>query len=281
MLKAWTRDQLLELTNTKLASVYNAMIREGGASTKSFEQISRFAKKEAAVTKVLELQQVILGGVQQTVTTDIVQMDTDLLMTIEQIAVIFGVTSTTARKWQVPVRSYRQGARRGVKVNLYYLPEVVKDRIDSVKNQRSGGLEAERERKTHHDANIAELTERKMRGELFDANEIIHVCTAAHSAAKQRIRSIHSAVANRFPELDIDVIEEIESIANRAMNDIGQGGIPDQIRKRLADPNDEPPFKASDESSTDGSEKKPARRAKRQSKKKAPATRRAKKQQSD
>lgn len=159
-------------------------------------------------------------------------MDDDLLVTKEQLARIFGVSTRAVTNWEVSPCDKRGRA------NVYNLPEVVAWKLGKANEPPSTTYELteERSRLTHHQANMAALEEKQKRDELFSVSEVIYFCSAAHAAARNQVLGIHSKIASAYPDLDPEIIETIEEISIDAINGVGIDGIPPGLARRLAEP---------------------------------------------
>ena len=89
--------------------------------------------------------------------------DEKLLLTKKQLATVFGVSDRSIANWDIHPAGQKGRAK------LYYLPEVMTYKLDSLQKSGTASFELteERARLTHHQANLAELQEDKERGDLM------------------------------------------------------------------------------------------------------------------
>jgi phage terminase Nu1 subunit (DNA packaging protein) len=92
----------------------------------------------------------------------------------------------------------------------------------------------ERARLLHHQANNEALKEKTARGELLRSDLVIDLGAVLVAAARTRMLSITSKVRGRFPELEKEVSDEIDSLIREALTELGDDGIHSDIRRRIA-----------------------------------------------
>ena len=94
-------------------------------------------------------------------------------------------------------------------------------------------LTKERARLTHHQANSEALKEKQLRGELIPVELVVELGSGMVSAAKTKLISVHNKVKSRFIDLDQGIIDEIEAIHKEALEELGDHGIPAEIRESV------------------------------------------------
>ena len=95
-------------------------------------------------------------------------------------------------------------------------------------------LTEERARLAHHQANNEALKESQLRGELLPAELVIEMGAALVAAARAKVLAIHSKCRSRFPSIEQDVADEIETLSREALSELGNDGLPADLRRRIA-----------------------------------------------
>lgn len=95
-------------------------------------------------------------------------------------------------------------------------------------------LEEERARLAHHQANNEALKEKQLNGELLPAELVIDLGSALVGAARSKVLAIHSKIRSRFPGVEQELADEIETLSREALTELGSDGIPADIRRRIA-----------------------------------------------
>jgi phage terminase Nu1 subunit (DNA packaging protein) len=92
----------------------------------------------------------------------------------------------------------------------------------------------ERARLLHHQANNEALKEQTARGELLQAGMVVDLGAVLVAAARTRMLSITSKVRGRFPDLEKEVSDEIDSLVRDALTELADDGLHPDLRRRIA-----------------------------------------------
>ena len=95
-------------------------------------------------------------------------------------------------------------------------------------------LNAEKVRLTKAQADEKELQVKVLRGELLPAELVIEMGAALVAAARAKVLAIHSKCRSRFPSIEQDVADEIETLSREALSELGNDGLPADLRRRIA-----------------------------------------------
>lgn len=165
------------------------------------------------------------------------------VVTTTELARFIGVTPKTVREWVKEGLPTIEAGRPGrgsthrfdsVVASRWITDREIAARVGEAADGRQFDPQREQARLNYHKANVEELRERQMRGELLEAREVVEICAAHIAAARQHVLSIHSKVRGRYPNIDQQVVDEIEQFAHQALNELGRSGVPEQLRNRLA-----------------------------------------------
>lgn len=95
-------------------------------------------------------------------------------------------------------------------------------------------LTAERARLAKEQADNMALKNNTLRGELIPAEIVIAGGQAIVSAAKAKLLGIHAKVRSRHPDISDAATTEIEAQIREALEELGNDGLPESVRKRVA-----------------------------------------------
>lgn len=153
-------------------------------------------------------------------------------MTVEvnkqQVCEMLGVTTRTVDSYMardedpLPVHNRaKAGSRTG---HVYCAAEVLKWAVRAkirelgvTQDGKVFDFEAERARKTHHEANLAALSEREKLGELLPAETVLKVWCDRSSAFRNKMLSLPTRLAHQLTLMDN--IAEIESFLRTACSE--------------------------------------------------------------
>ena len=160
----------------------------------------------------------------------------------QQVADFFGITAQAVRdriKSGMPVKN-KGGRGKGnattfesTDVIEWYAEKKVQDRIGT-----SGGEEfdrqAEEARLKHHQANNERIKEEESLGRLISSRVVIEMCSAGVINCRNRMLAVNSKLRNEFPGVSEDVFERVAQLIEDALFQLGEGGIPRGLEKRIS-----------------------------------------------
>jgi len=159
-----------------------------------------------------------------------------MLVNKRKLAEILGRSERTLTTWIKQGMPVEISSTRG-RAHQFDTAEVVSWMIQrEISTLSDGGnldLTVETARLKHYQANNEALKEAQLRGSLIPAELIIEFGSAMVGAARAKLLAIHSKIRNRFSDLSQDVIDEIQEFHHEALEELGNDGVPGEIRERI------------------------------------------------
>jgi phage terminase Nu1 subunit (DNA packaging protein) len=146
------------------------------------------------------------------------------------LADILGVTDRTIQKYVTEGVLEKLGRGRfvlGPAVKAY-----VNYQVDLIRDQKSTGTKEDEEtRWTKERADMQAMKNEMMRGELIPISVVIQVMSQIIIPAKTRLSQIKGKVKTVYPELSMEIIDEIGNQVNEALEDLSKDDLPERYRK--------------------------------------------------
>ena len=163
-----------------------------------------------------------------------------MLVNKRELAEIVGKSERTLTTWSKQGMPVEVASDRG-KAHQFDTAKVIDWMIQNEINRMTLSddgvydLTAERARLAHHQANNEHLKEQQLRGSLIPAEIVVRYGAASVVAVRAKLLSLHSKIKNRFPNLPQEAIDEIQDYHHEALEELGNDGVPADIRERIRD----------------------------------------------
>lgn len=159
------------------------------------------------------------------------------IVTRQEVAEWHGVTIKTVENWEKAGCQVHEVGAPGVATLLnsldvdefLYQRRVAKNIV--TRNGETYDKQEEEARLKHHQANNEALKEAEAVGRLLDSVVVVELCSALVSNSRSRLLVIPNAIKNTFPHIDQELIDSIENAIIEALNELGEDGIPDSLRR--------------------------------------------------
>jgi phage terminase Nu1 subunit (DNA packaging protein) len=164
-------------------------------------------------------------------------MKNKIVTTIE-LADVLGLTDRRIREL------VREGVIDRIDRGQYNLAECVqsyiKYKIDSIsKREETGKLSEEQARLTKLKADREEIELKKLRGEVIPVYEIAKLWNYVITSAKTKLLSIPSIIKIQNPDIDISVINSIDTIHRECLEELAHDPLPNRYTGTIQADDDE------------------------------------------
>lgn len=150
-------------------------------------------------------------------------LDERLLVPQKTAAAAFGISVEALKKWKVKAHS-----RRG-RETLYYLPDLIKYRMNRVDDQERGLMDA-RTRLAQAQAEETETRNLVNKGKLIPVDELLEPWGQLVVGTQQRVLGIKTKLKTQCPHLADKDLDKLEQICRDALEELADSGIPNRNR---------------------------------------------------
>ncbi len=107
-----------------------------------------------------------------------------------------------------------------------------------ISRTQGGSLNAEKTRLAKHQADQKAIQNARLRGELVPANLVVRHCSSQSASIRSRLLLAPNRIRGRFPELEPEILDGIDTEIRDTLVDLSVSGIPEGLRSDLADYNE-------------------------------------------
>lgn len=151
-----------------------------------------------------------------------------------------GVTRQTVQNWLKDGLPVKSEGKAGV-ATIFESKDVdrwLTEREISKRVVKSDGEDYDRQKEEarlkHHQANNEALKEAEKCGQVLDTSLVVELCSAGVTNCRNRLLAVDKKLRNEFPGLDDEVFERIYLLHEDALLQLGEAGLPNGLRDRMA-----------------------------------------------